>query len=84
MNYKQMLTDAVKKFEVKKEHTPQDYIDFIVVANRVLKQGSGLVWSQVEEAVKDGLYGVGQWGDNKDEGPHWSDKPICDKSGDPI
>lgn len=48
------LRKAVLKFECSKR-TVKDYMEFIPVVNSVLRQGSGLVWSQVEEVLKNAL-----------------------------
>ena len=57
-NKQQALAEVIEKFENKTEnHTVQDYLNLIIIANRVLKPADGLSWDQVEEAIETALYG---------------------------
>ena len=51
------LVKAIKEFERVKSRCIADYMDLFVVVNRVLKQGSGLLWSDVVEAIDVALHG---------------------------
>jgi len=53
------LVKAIKQFEKEKSKSIADYTDLFVVVNRVLKQGSGLLWSDVIEAIDVALHGKG-------------------------
>jgi len=51
---KERLETAIRKFRDSKQ-TALDYMDLFVAVHTVLKQGDGLVWSQVNEIVKEVL-----------------------------
>ena len=50
MNKKQKLYDAIQKFE-KSQKTSADYLKLSSVIALCLRQGSGLVWREVNEAT---------------------------------
>ena len=50
MTKQQELQDAVKKF-AQGEQGVREYMNLFIVGNRVLKQGSGLTWTEVETAI---------------------------------
>lgn len=51
---KEQLKKAIEEFR-KSDQNKKDYMNLIVVSHRVLKQGSGLLWSDVEEVLEDVL-----------------------------
>jgi hypothetical protein len=53
---KQILINAVKDFKQSKQET-RHYVDLIFHSNRVLKQGDGLIWSEVRAIIHDVLDG---------------------------
>ena len=46
--------DLIKQISLfaNSDQTVDDYCDLIIVAHRSLKQGTGLVWYDVKEAIK--------------------------------
>jgi len=84
MNKKQLLVQAIKDFESPRNKSPETYLHLFQTVNRVLKPGDGLLWSDVMGAIKDALYGTGNWSDNVVQPKrHYSDKPVYDKSNEP-
>lgn len=53
-NRKEKLENAVREFD-KSKRSVGDYMDLFGVIVSVTRQGSGLVWSQVQEAIQLGL-----------------------------
>lgn len=51
---KARLEAAVILFE-NSPRSVDDYMKFIYVVHNVLKQGSGLVWPQIEEVIREAL-----------------------------
>ena len=55
MNKKHKLQETIETFEEKKERNVEDYLRLFCVVESVLRQGSGLVWSDVEDAIQKAL-----------------------------
>ena len=72
MNKKEQLTEAIKKFKAcKSEILEAEAIrDLLIAGNQALKPADGLSWDEVGEAIKDAIYGKGQWGNYKDGRTH--------------
>jgi hypothetical protein len=51
---KERFRDALIKFK-ESSHSVEDYIDFIYISNFVLKPDAGLLWSQIEDILKEVL-----------------------------
>lgn len=77
---KERLSKVVREFELKCEHSVEEYENLLGVA---VEMSQELTPEETKEALMDGIYGKGNWGSFKDTGPHWSDKPITDKSNHP-
>jgi len=84
MSKKEKLTQAIREFQSSQQQ-PDDYLKLIQASSMSVRQGDGLMWSDVRAAACDALYGEGNWGHFSDpiDGPHWSDKSTCDKSNHP-
>ena len=54
MNKSEQLINAVKTFQSSNQNT-EDYLDFAMVIQTVTRQGSGLMWSQIQDCVDIGL-----------------------------
>lgn len=52
MNKKEQFKQAVEEFK-NSEQTAQDYLNLIQVSRSVLAQGSGLLWSDVEDTLQE-------------------------------
>lgn len=52
MSKQEQFKQAVEKFKNSKQ-TTNDYLDLIIVSRSVLAQGSGLLWEQIEEILKE-------------------------------
>ena len=50
MDKQTALTQAIKTFENSERYIP-DYMHLFIAVNKALKQGSGLVWTDVEQAI---------------------------------
>lgn len=54
MILKENLYKAIKRFDTS-YRTSDDYLDLFIVSNNVLKQGNGLLWSDVVSVINDVL-----------------------------
>jgi len=52
MNKKEKFKNAVEVFK-NSEQTSDDYLNFIAVSVSVLRFGDGLLWSHIEEVLKE-------------------------------
>jgi len=60
MNNVLQLTNAVNLFKNSKQ-TPEDYTNFIMVVQGVTRQGSGLMWSQINKILLETLQPENTW-----------------------